>query len=243
MASVRCAQGWIAAACGAFAAGVVGPAAAQEVVVLPDGAPATLQAVLEEARAAPTPRAIVVPAGRWDWGVGRVVVDGLQDVVVLGIGAEHSRLVRETDCPGGAMLQVERSRRVRIAELTFDGCDALTERNADGDWTRPLGVQLVDVDDLRVDHCSLRDFGWAAVRSNGDRDGCRGVVDHCDFTRMYIPEMDTRYGLGYGVAVSGIGVHEDVEFGSPDATFIEDCTFDRARHAVWVMVMVPSSSG
>ncbi|NMC69790.1 MAG: hypothetical protein GYA57_06935 [Myxococcales bacterium] len=228
----RIARGWPAAACGALLAAIATPAAAQEVVVLPDGAPATLQAALDAARAATAPTAVVVPAGRWDWGTGRVVAGGLRDVVVIGLGADRSRFVRTTDCPGGAMVQIERSSRVRVAELAFDGCDALTERNADGDWTRPIGLQLVDVDDLRVDHCSFRDFGWAGVRTNGDRDGCRGVIDHCDFTRMYIDEMAARYTLGYGVAVSGLGVLEGVGFGSPDATFVEDCTFDRARHAI-----------
>ncbi|MBN1773255.1 MAG: right-handed parallel beta-helix repeat-containing protein [Deltaproteobacteria bacterium] len=232
MTKRRIARWRLVALCGALAVGSNVPATAQEVVVLPDGTPESLQAALEAARAATVPTAVVVPAGRWDWGEGRVLVDDLRDVVVLGVGAEQSRLVRETACPGGAMLQVERSSRVRVAELTFDGCDALTERNAEGNWTRPIGVQFVDVDDLRIDHCSIRDFGWAGVRSNGDRDGCRGVIDHCDFVRMYIAEMAPRYTLGYGVAVSGIGALEGVAFGSADATFIEDCTFDRTRHAV-----------
>lgn len=228
----RTVRSWSTLLCVAQVVATAVSAAAQEVVLLPDGAPATLQAALEAAREASGPTAIVVPAGRWDWGTDRVVVDGLRNVVVIGLGAEISRFVREADCPGGAMVQVERSSRVRIADLAFDGCDALTERNAEGDWTRPIGLQLVDVDDLRVDHCSFRDFGWAGVRTNGDRDGCRGVIDHCDFTRMFIAEMASRYTLGYGVAVSGLGVLEGVNFGSPDATFIEDCTFDRARHAV-----------
>lgn len=219
-------------AVGAALAGGSAVAVAEELVLLPDGEPGTLQAALDAVVGADPPTVLVVPPGDWSWGDGRVETAGLRDVVLIGAGAGNTRLYRDGVCPGGPLLLVERSSDVRIAELALDGCDELSELSADG-WTRPAGLHLVDVVRLRVDHCAVRDFGWVGVRTNGDPGGgSRGVIDHCDFARMFIPEMDGRYHLGYGVAVSGVGEAEGVPFGAVNATVIEDSTFDRCRHAV-----------
>lgn len=197
------------------------PGVAAEHVFLADGEAATVGAALEQARASGAPTVIVVPAGEWDYGDAKLLIDTVDGLVIIGAGEENTRLYRSV-CQGGAMLQVETSQNVRVSGITFDGCDdPASQANA-------IGVQMWDVLGFRVDHCFFREHGHAGVRTNADEVGSWGVVDHCRFAMMYKTDLN----LGYGVAVSGIGVIQNVPFGAADATFVEDSTFDGSRHAV-----------
>ena len=192
---------------------------AANIVALPDGKRATLQAALEQAQSSATPTVIVLPAGAWNYGDGGVEVDHLENVVLLGAGAGHTRLYRSI-CHGGAILQVNRSENLRISGIKFDGCDAAsTEVTAEG-------IALWDAKNFRVDHCSFQQHSWAAVRVHGEHSNPRGVVDHCTFEHIFQGKHE-----GYGVAVTNNDVFLHEPFGSPKATFIEDCNFSRTRHA------------
>jgi hypothetical protein len=198
---------------------VASSAFATSIVALPDGKRTTLQAALEQAQSSSTPTVIVLPAGAWNYGDSGVEVDHLENVVLLGAGASHTRLYRSV-CHGGAILQVNRSENLRISGIKFDGCDATsTDVTAEG-------IALWDAKNFRVDHCSFKQHSWAAVRVHGEHSNPRGVVDHCTFEHIFQGKHE-----GYGVAVTNNDVFLHEPFGSPKATFIEDCEFSRTRHA------------
>jgi hypothetical protein len=219
MMSKRTCRHALALAATAGLASVAAPVLAASIIALPDGKRATLQAALAEAQASAVPTVVVLPAGQWDYGSGGVEVDELNNVVILGAGAEHTRLYRSV-CHGGAILRVNQSENLRITGINFDGCDATsTDVSA-------VGVHLWDAKNFRVDHCSFRQHSWAAVRIHGEHSNPRGVVDHCTFEHIFQGKHE-----GYGVAVTNDDEFLHEPFGSPKATFIEDSTFDRTRHA------------
>lgn len=212
-------HGYLALLAAAAATTVAATASALDVLELPDGKRSTLQAALEQAQSATEQTVIVLPDGAWDYGSSGVEIDRLANVVIMGQGAGRTRLYRSV-CHGGAILRVNESENLRITGIKFDGCDATsTDVSA-------VGVHLWDAKNFRVDHCAFKQHSWAAVRIHGEHANPRGVVDHCSFERIFQGKHE---GYGVGVTNNGQFLHEP--FGSAKATFIEDCTFDRTRHA------------
>jgi chitodextrinase len=90
--------------------------------------------------------------------------------------------------------------------------------------TLDRGIRLYDLKDFRIFACAFEGFGEDGIEATGD---CRGVVHDCRFIRCFSP------GLGYGIQVVGDGRWDaTVEYGTSNAVFIEDCYFDKCKHAI-----------
>ncbi len=196
---------------------MVRPASAAEVVFATDGSAA---AITEALTALGGGGVVFVPPGEWAWDQADQVIVTADGVTLLGAGPGHTLLYRRTSVDGGAFFQARGVRDLRISGLRFRGVETYGNRDTD------YGVWLVDATDFRVDHCAFSLLGFAGVRTEG---ACRGVVDHCRFSEHYKPALGSH---GYGVVVYGTGAHTGAPFGSPEATFVEDCEVRLCRHAV-----------
>jgi len=139
-----------------------------------------------------------------------------------------------------AMLTVDGTNQkpVRISGITFVG------RKNEGSETSDVAIALYDVKDFRVDHCRMEAMGGVGVLAANPNVHllCQGVVDHCDFINIYKPATTAAgRGYGYGVAVRKAWDVSKYSFITDpaklfgqyhDNTFIEDCYFYNARHAI-----------
>jgi hypothetical protein len=141
--------------------------------------------------------------------------------------------------------------KLRISGITFKG-----RPNRDSSPTGDVGIRIESCTDFRVDHCSFYDMGGNGINV-GDQEMTyghyggdlkyvsQGVIDHCDFIDIYKPNT-TAQGRGYGYGV-GVGRAYHYLWTVPNLypddpwtmfgkyyknTYIEDCYFVGARHAV-----------
>lgn len=77
----------------------------------------------------------------------------------------------------------------------------------------------------RVDHCTFNATTQKIFYENWN---AWGVIDHCVFVGDDASEMIHNMGYGAGVTT---GWSEDVVAGSPDALYIEDCTFSKTNQS------------
>jgi hypothetical protein len=133
----------------------------------------------------------------------------------------------------------------RISGISFKG-----RTGAPASATGDTAVFFDSAKDFRVDHCSFDYMGSCGVDTTGSIQSLttRGVVDHCNFTRMYKPDAETAgTGYGYGVGIvrsyqKGSGMQDTLwdQYGIPsqffgsygNVTYIEDCYFQGCRHAM-----------
>ncbi len=191
-------------------------ARAQDCSIVVDGADqAAIQSALD---AVVGPCVVVIPPGRYQIE-GTLLIPG-DDITLMGSGSENTVLFRETDGTSTSMVRAIGRQRVRVSGIRFEG---VLGPDSNG---REVGVLLEDAVSFRVDHSYFTHLGFAGVRTNGSSSG---VVDHCVFEDQFKSAVNTD---GYGVVVFGTDQLTGLPFGSDQATFIEDCTFSRCRHAV-----------
>jgi hypothetical protein len=193
-------------------------ARAQDCSILVDGADqAAIQSALNRAVG---PCVVVIPAGRYQIE-GTLLFRG-DDITLMGSGSgpDGTVLFRETDGTNTSMVRVIGWQRVRVSGIRFEGVLA-SDSNG-----REVGVLLENAGSFRVDHSYFTHLGFAGVRTNGSSSG---VVDHCVFQDQFKSAVNTD---GYGVVVYGTDQLTGIPFGSDQATFVEDCSFSRCRHAV-----------
>jgi len=86
------------------------------------------------------------------------------------------------------------------------------------------GIQVSNIVDFRIDHCFFSRINYnIGVRSAAGYPQSRGVVDHCTFDAADL-------GSAYGVFDTREWL-PDMQLGTANATFIEDCLFDGFGHA------------
>jgi hypothetical protein len=191
-------------------------ARAQDCSIVVDG---TDQAAIQSALdAAVGPCVVIIPPGRYQ--IEGTLLFRDDDITLMGSGADNTVLFRETDGTTTSMVRAVERQRVRVSGIRFEG---VLGPDSNG---REVGVLLENAGSFRVDHSSFAHLGFAGVRTNGSSSG---VVDHCDFEDLFKPVVNTD---GYGVVVFGTDQLTGIPFGSDQATFIEDSTFSRCRHAV-----------
>src|SRR5262249_48865172 len=129
-------------------------------------------------------------------------------------------LYRDVDTTNTVMLRARNRQRVRVTGMAFQG---VTSPDSAG---TEVGVQMDSTVDFRVDHCFFTRTGRSGVWTSGSSSG---VVDHCEFEDLFKIQVNN---LGYGIEVGAMNILEGEPFGSARATFVEDSSFRRCRHAV-----------
>jgi hypothetical protein len=119
----------------------------------------------------------------------------------------------------------ETNKQVRISGITFQG-------HVEDEEEALCGVEVVAIDNFRIDHCEFIDFDNAAIFP---RD-CRGVIDHCIIDNPYKDKIsDTVWA--YGIIVLGdyytwYSLDQLLGKYTLNTVYIEDCTFSRCRHSI-----------
>lgn len=202
---------------------------------------------------------VYIPEGTFTFdasGTRRVNINvpagGIQ---IIGAGIDKTVLQMPVDdsAPSTRMFSVNglSGGKVRISGITFKG-----RPNRDTSDTGDTGISIRSCTDFRVDHCSFWDMGGSGVsvhdaeNTYGTYGGdinkvSQGVVDHCEFHRIYKPATHAAgNGYGYAVVVNRAWSYlwavpnlypEDpwTIFGKYyKNTYIEDCYFEGSRHAV-----------
>jgi hypothetical protein len=209
-------------------------AASADVIVVHEHAQAAIQTALNQVQ---PPGTVVLEPGRYPLDLrdaqGRLVPLRVRssDITLQGAGAEGSEptvLFRDAADDDPGMIAMVRSTgfdRVRISGIRFEGVSILDPNGAETSVGKEIGVYLQNAVDFRVDHSFFTHTGFAGVRTEGNSSG---VVDHSTFEDNFKPAVRTD---GYGVVVYGIDALEGEAFGSARATFIEDSSFRKCRHA------------
>jgi hypothetical protein len=213
---------------------LVAAAASADVIVVDVHTQAAIQTALNQVQ---PPGTVVLSPGRYPLDVrdaqGRLVPLRVRssDITLQGAGAEGSEptvLFRDAADDDPGMIAMVRSTgfdRVRISGIRFEGVSILDPNGAETSVGKEIGVYLQNAVDFRVDHSFFTHTGFAGVRTEGNSSG---VVDHSTFEDNFKPAVRTD---GYGVVVYGIDALEGEAFGSARATFIEDSSFRKCRHA------------
>jgi hypothetical protein len=169
-------------------------------------------------------------------------------LTIIGLGTEiHLAPATTSHLPGTAMMIFYglSGGKLNISGFEFNGRG---ESNVDvgcGD----TGISIINCRDFRVHHNKFGGkFGGSGVNAWGTENyafGCRGVVDHCTFSDIFVQKsFDRGTGFSYGVAcnwyyyagnylwepdIKKIAGHYD---DLPYCVYIEDCEFSGCRHAV-----------
>lgn len=169
-------------------------------------------------------------------------------VSVIGQGKEITILRIHSEPPYASTMFIVDGRnglRTRVSGISFEGFVDTTED------TSPSAVEVAGATDYRVDHCRFLDWTGSGIAltnhyiiTPGVYGVNRGVIDHCDFDAPYKrtdgsdATSDTAI-WAYGIHIRGtysnwpdlelvLGKYDGVE----NIVYIEDCTFNRLRHAV-----------
>lgn len=192
-----------------------------DVVVVQEQTQAAIQNALNHVQ---SPGTVILPAGRYQ--IDGTLFVRIDQLTIQGAGADQTVLFRQIDGTTSSLLRSIGHAQVRVTGIGFEGVSILDPDGRELSNGREVGVLLEDAGDFRVDHCSFTHTGFAGVRTNGSSSG---VIDHCTFNEQFKPAVGTD---GYGVVVYGIDALEGEPFGSARATFIEDSSFRKCRHAV-----------
>lgn len=133
------------------------------------------------------------------------------------------------DCSAGT--------RVRFSDMSLQGNGKEGSFVGTNNVTFPqllafdYGIKLWACRDFRVHDSRFEKFGYAGidVRSrlpSGGSASVRGVIDHNEFVG------NMKFGLGYGVAVSGSDDWPAPDYGSANNVFVEDNDFEDNRHNI-----------
>jgi len=165
-----------------------------------------------------------VPAGCFEIKSMIALPEGIS---LVGAGAARTILYRraslseDTVVPLILMVGPDAPGASRVSGIAF------ISATFPGDVAQDAGIEIHDGIDFRIDSCYFQSFGMSGVLVTGDS---RGVVDHCVFVDNYKPDIGN---VGYGVAVLHDNVwDEQMNLGTAEATFIEDCIFAGCRHAI-----------
>lgn len=206
-------------------------AAMADVIVVQEQTQTAIQTALNRVRA---PGTVILPPGRYPLNLrdtqGRLMPLRVRnsDVTLQGAGGDQTVLFRAAEDDDSRMLAMVLSTgnaRVRVTGIRFEGVSILNPDGQEISFGKEIGVYLVDAENFRVDHCFFTHTGFAGVRTDGHSSG---VVDHSTFDDNFKRRVNTD---GYGVAVYGTDRWEGEPFGSANATFIEDSSFRKCRHA------------
>jgi len=206
-------------------------AAAADVIVVQERTQAAIQSALNRVQ---PPGIVVLPPGRYPLNArdsqGRLMPlrVRISDLTLQGAGGDQTVLFRAAEDDDHGMISMVRSTgfdRIRVTGIRFEGVSILDPDGLETSVGREIGVYLENARDFRVDHCSFSHTGFAGVRTDG---ASFGVVDHSSFEENFKRLVTTD---GYGVVVYGIDALEEEPFGSWRATFIEDSSFRKCRHA------------
>ncbi len=206
-------------------------AAAADVIVVQEQTQAAIQRALNQVQ---PPGTVILPPGRYPLdsrdSQGRLMPlrVRISDLTLQGAGGDQTVLFRAAEDDDPRMIAMVRSTgfdRVRVTGIRFEGVSILDSDGGETSIGKEIGVYLENAEDFRVDHCSFSHTGFAGVRTEGSS---TGVVDHSTFEENFKPRVNTD---GYGVVVYGIDQPEGEPFGSSRATFIEDSSFRKCRHA------------
>ncbi len=164
---------------------------------------------------------VYIPAGTYL--INDQVTVPCDNVTIYGDG--DATIIKATWYQAKPMFVLSEKKDVRITRLLFRGWPETgfrgyseaqhAEKPEDAGRTDNVmtrAIDLVNCENIRVDHCVLELFGHAGLIVRGKKAVC---VDHCFFQKNF------RYGYGYGVV--------------PCATkecYIEDNNFENHRHGV-----------
>jgi len=192
-------------------------AAADPVVVVADETRAAIQDALDTLGG---PGTVIIPPGRYRIEEDATLLIRNDGVTLQGSGTDQTVLYRDVDTANTVMVRASGRQQVRVTGIRFEG---VTSPDSAG---TEVGVQMNNTVDFRVDHCFFTRTGRSGVWTSGTSSG---VVDHCQFEDLFKIVVNN---LGYGIEVGAMNVLEGEPFGSARATFVEDSSFRRCRHAV-----------
>jgi hypothetical protein len=162
---------------------------------------------------------------------------------IIGAGSGQTILNETKDVPYSPS---------NIAMITVDGLNELPFRISGirfqgfvtNESTGNTGLTVFGASDYRIDNCWFDSFTGQGVQAvNGGVNGVnRGVIDHCNFTNSYKLKTPPSGGWlwGYGIIVwnlydlawSNITTLLGRYYGAHDIAYVENCWFDRCRHAI-----------
>jgi hypothetical protein len=215
------------------------------------GSPADLQVAVNMMNVAGG-GTVHIPAGTWIWNSftksapnnSNCTVLSYGGVDIIGAGIWQTILMQTANpfvsgSSSPAMLTVDgrNGKPTRITGISFQGYNGADTNESTGS----VGITMVGVTDYRIDHCYFESFttcGVSATKSSGNYVN-RGLIDHCSFDNSYKANPGT-WSWGYGVIVSDMDYSQwsDIDVllgkyaGANDIVYIEDCAFNRMRHAV-----------
>jgi hypothetical protein len=207
-------------------------AAAADVIEVTERTQAAIQRALNNVQ---PPGTVILPSGRTPLNArdsqGRLMPlrVRISDLTLQGASSGDPTVLYRApgdDDPGMiAMVRSTGFDRIRVTGIRFEGVSILDSGGQEISVGKEIGIYLENALDFRVDNCSFSHTGFAGVRTDG---ASTGVVDHSMFEDNFKPQVNTD---GYGVVVYGVNWLEQEPFGSGRATFIEDSTFRKCRHA------------
>jgi len=209
---------------------------------------------------------VVIPAGNWTWNNETVTIPAGVNVIGTGLagckGHEDNwenytaQTILHNVCPPPTKVMFRINTfnpppgtphtATRISGIQFEATPPTGNDNVEG-----TAIQISQVHDFRVDHCTFVNFPNMAIGVNANDGGtgvqtCYGVIDHCFITAPYKTTSGS-WAWAYGIIVTGSG--PNIPYTAPGWTYdvsyffgkyvpppgysivyVEDCHFRYLRH-------------
>jgi hypothetical protein len=186
-------------------------------IVAKSGSRPDVQAAVDAAGSGDTVR---IPAGSFSYGDEEVVINK-SNITITGTGNQETILHRDVDAGWVGIFRIRGGNNITIQNLQLFGLNSASASEDD------FGIYVSgDVKNLRITNSRFQYMsrGIAIEGANAT-----GVIDHNKFFDIYRPAIAN---LGYGIAPVARTWTQDIQWGGPDALFIEDNEFYNMRHAV-----------
>lgn len=156
---------------------------------------------------------VIVPGGVATWMYALTVTKG---ILLLGNGEGSTYITAGTSAP---LVIYEPSSPALDESFRFSGFN-LDGNSLSADMVRVVVPEGYILHNIRFDHCEMSDWANNAFVRYGSS---YGVMDHVHFLQTLGSQSCDNYCPGGGV---WNWLNEDVEFGSPNQFYYEDCIFE-----------------
>ena len=174
---------------------------------------------------------ITLPAGIFTWTQTVNISKNISIVGVAGQTTINDQISKTGGSPGAFRCNLPSGATLfRISGIKFQGTVGPA-------YTGSLGEISLDgvsaVPNIRIDNCQFNGLYLRPVVFFG---GLWGVIDHCSFTMgPWVGGIDVRHSGWKGIGSYGDNSWaDDPHWGSEQAIFIEDCTFNNFSGATFV---------
>jgi len=194
-----------------------------------DGSPTNIQSIHD--RQAHNGDTITLPAGTFAWTKTVNISKNISIIGVKGRTIINDRISKTGSSPGAFNCSLPSGTTLfRISGINFQGAvgpintGSLGEISVGGVSTTP---------NVRIDNCEFNGLYLRPIVFFG---GLWGVVDHCDFTMdPWVGGINIRHSSWKGIGDYGDNSWADgPHWGSEQAIFIEDCTFNNFSSATFI---------